>query len=251
VQYAKNAFLISTDNVSVHARVCCGSFGKRSNLDVKWRRPFIREKSNALNNFIGVKYHAKTDHPRNMISLHNFKGGYCGIAPIEDNNTCICYLTTALNLRQHGNNLQALEEEVLYKNPLLKRAFAGAAMLYEKPLTISQISFDKKEQVYDHILLLGDAAGLITPLCGNGMSMALHSSRMAAKYIIQYLQGKIDRSAMENGYVNEWRSTFSARLRAGRIIQGIFSRQWFTNGVISVLRPFPALARSIIRQTHG
>jgi hypothetical protein len=40
------------------------------------------------------------------------------------------------------------------------------------PYTISQISFEKKTRIEKHMLMLGDAAGMITPLCGNGMSMA-------------------------------------------------------------------------------
>ena len=37
------------------------------------------------------------------------------------------------------------------------------------------------------MLLLGDAAGMITPLCGNGMSMALHSSKIAADMVVSKL----------------------------------------------------------------
>ena len=251
VQFADGIFTITTDNSAIQADICCGTFGKRSNLDVKWKRPFVQKKPNALNNYIGVKYHVILDHPRNMISLHNFKGGYCGIAPIEDNKTNLCYLTRAQNLRDNGNNLQVMEEKVLFKNPFLKKAFTGSSFLYDKPLTISQISFDKKEQVHHHILLLGDAAGLITPLCGNGMSMALRSSKIAVKYIIQYLKRVIDRNALESLYTKEWRYTFAHRLKTGRVIQEIFRSPQLTSGLISLLRPIPFLTRGIISKTHG
>ena len=35
--------------------------------------------------------------------------------------------------------------------------------------------------------MVGDAAGMITPLCGNGMSMALHASKIAATQINLFL----------------------------------------------------------------
>ena len=66
-------------------------------------------------------------------------------------------------------------------------------MLWQEPVTISQISFDKKNLVEDHVLMIGDAAGMITPLCGNGMSMALHASKIAAEQINNFLENKISR----------------------------------------------------------
>lgn len=251
VTFTANQFSIVTDNAVVRANICCGTFGKRSNLDVKWKRRFVLQKPGALDNFIGVKYHVKLDHPKNVIALHNFKKGYCGIAAIEDDKVNLCYLTTAQNLRDHGNNIQLMEQNVLFKNPLLKKAFTESEFLYDKPLTISQISFNRKEQVRDHVLLLGDAAGLITPLCGNGMSMALHSSRIAYKYIRQYLKHAIDRREMELLYVKEWKQTFFSRLRTGRIIQGMFQSEWLTTWAVRFLKPFPSITRGIIRRTHG
>jgi flavin-dependent dehydrogenase len=249
--YTGDHFTIFTDKINYHSTVCCGAFGKRSNVDVRWKRSFVQKKPGALNNYIGVKYHAKLDHPRHLISLHNFKNGYCGIAPVENGTTCICYLTTAQNLREHGNNLEQMEEEVLFKNPFLKNAFSSASFIYDKPLTISQISFDKKEQVENHVLLTGDAAGLITPLCGNGMSMALHSGRLASGVIINFLEGGIDRATMENEYTDQWRSAFAGRLKAGRIIQRLFGNEKVNNLMIRTLRHFPGVVKSIIKQTHG
>ncbi len=251
IVYDENVSTIETDKGSVHSAVVCGAFGKRSNLDVKWKRPFVQQKSNALNNFIAVKYHALLDHPRDAIFLHLFDDGYCGISPVEDGKTCICYLSTARNLRENGSNIQQMEENSVYINPFLREAFARAKLLYEKPLAIAQISFEKKAQVENHVLMLGDAAGLITPLCGNGMSMALQSSRIASALISSFLRKMIDRQQMESLYTQQWKASFGRRLRAGRMIQHLFASQWLTNTAIGVLRHFPGVTAQMIRQTHG
>lgn len=251
ITFNEDQFTISTDKTTIQSRICCGAFGKRSNIDVKWKRSFVQQKSNALNNYIAVKYHAILDNPSHLISLHNFKNGYCGISSIEDNKTCICYLTTAHNLRTHGNNIKSMEQEVLFKNLFLQEAFSKARLLYEKPLTISQISFDKKEQVQQHVLMLGDAAGLITPLCGNGMSMALHSSKLAAMLIDNFMQGKMNRAILESSYIHQWQNTFQNRLLAGRILQTIFSKEWAANTLINSLQYFPGIAKWIISKTNG
>ena len=251
IRFDNNTFAITTDKGEWRSLVCCSAAGKRSNLDVRWKRKFTQQKPNALNNYIGVKYHAVLGHPRTLISLHNFRNGYCGISPIEDNKTCICYLTTADNLRSRGNDIRQMEKDILFKNVYIKEAFDNAAMIYQKPLTISQISFDKKEQVVDHVLMLGDSAGMITPLCGNGMSMALFSSRIAVELIEKFLSGAMNRWEMEVQYGKEWKKCFGRRLFAGRVIQSLFGKEWITNKTVSILKHFPRLVSDIIRQTHG
>lgn len=231
--------------------VVAGTFGKRSNIDVKWNRNFVQQKPNKLNNYIGVKYHIKTKHPADVIALHNFENGYCGISQIEDDKYCLCYLTTAENLKQHGNSIEQMQQEVLFKNPHLKKIFTEAAFLYQSPETISQISFDNKSQVENHILMLGDAAGMITPLCGNGMSMALHGSKIAFEQIHAFLQNRISRTEMEQQFQQAWQHQFAHRLRTGRMIQRFFGKSWVTNLFVQSFRTFPFLSAPLIKQTHG
>jgi menaquinone-9 beta-reductase len=236
---------------TIKARIVAGSFGKRSNLDVKWKRPFVQHKPNKLNNYIGVKYHIRTDHPADMIALHNFNNGYCGISRIENNKYCLCYLTTADNLQKHNNSIPQMEKEVLCKNPYLGEIFRCADFVMDEPVVISQVSFEKKSLVEDHVLMLGDAAGMITPLCGNGMSMALHGAKLAYEEVQRFLNSGADRNQMEARYTAQWKKHFAGRLRIGRFIQGFFGDPVLSNLLISTVRPFPGVAGWLIRQTHG
>ena len=172
------------------ATICCGAFGKRSNLDVKWKRGFLSKTNPRINNYVAVKYHVQTSWPGNVIGLHNFRNGYCGISKIEENKYCLCYLTKSDNLKESGNSIARLERETLFANPILKNIFSSSKFLFETPLTISQISFSKKTLVENNLLMIGDATGMITPLCGNGMSMAMHSSKMAAGFIDLFFKGE-------------------------------------------------------------
>jgi menaquinone-9 beta-reductase len=244
-------FNVQCSKFNVQCRVAAGSFGKRSNMDVKWNRKFIQQKPNKLNNYIGVKYHIKTNHSSDTIALHNFENGYCGISQVEHDQFCLCYLTSAENLKQHHNSIEQMQEQVLYKNPHLKKIFTEARFLYESPLTISQISFDNKSQIENHVLMLGDAAGMITPLCGNGMSMALHGSNIAFEQMDAFLQNKISRTIMEEQYKKQWRLQFASRLRSGRMIQRFFGKTSLTNLFVQSFQTFPFLAKPLIRQTHG
>jgi len=249
--FEQSQFSIDASQYGYTAKVVCGSFGKRSNIDIRWKRGFSMAAKNKLNNYIGVKYHIKTDFPANTIALHNFNNGYCGIVKIEEDKYCLCYLTTADNLQKSKGSISEMEQTILVQNPHLKKIFAESEFLYDAPLTISQISFEKKTQVDRHVLMTGDAAGMITPLCGNGMSMALHASKMAAELVHQFLEGRISRVEMEQQYSLQWNREFSRRLRTGRRIQRLFGNKRLINSFISLAKPFPRLVDFLIRQTHG
>lgn len=235
----------------ITSKTIVASYGKRSNLDINLKRNFITQKPDKLNNYIGVKYHIRYPHAPSNIALHNFNNGYCGISAIEDNKCCLCYLTTAENLQKSGNSLARMEEDILFKNPILKKIFNTAEFLYEKPLTISQISFTPKTRIENHALMAGDAAGLITPLCGNGMSMAMNGAKIAFKNIDLFLQHKISREKMELQYKNEWDKAFQKRLFTGRMVQRMFGNDTTTSMFLKVMHAIPILSRKIISLTHG
>jgi flavin-dependent dehydrogenase len=233
------------------AKVCCGTFGKRSNLDVKWKRTFLQPNNTPVNNYIGVKYHIKTNWPANVIGLHNFQDGYCGISKIEEDQYCLCYLTTAANLKRHHSSIPELEQEVLYRNPHLREIFAHSEFLPGFPLAISQISFKAKSQLENGVLLLGDAAGTITPLCGNGMSMALHSSKLASVLIDNFFKKLISRNQLELDYEKEWQKQFSSRLKTGRLLQSFFGDVRLSNLIVGMFQLLPFLSQTVIKKTHG
>jgi flavin-dependent dehydrogenase len=251
VTFDGTIFNIQHSTFSVSSRIVAGTFGKRSNLDVKWKRRFVLQKKNKLNNYIAVKYHVKTSWPSDLIALHNFKDGYCGISQIEEGKYCLCYLTTARNLAHAGNSIPQMEKQVLYENPHLEKIFSQSEILYASPVTISQVSFSKKTQVEGHVMMIGDAAGMITPLCGNGMSMALHGSKIAFEQFHLFLQNKIPRWQMEEDYTKNWQKQFGKRLRTGRWIQKLFGSTILSDVMISFLKPFPFLTRRLIHSTHG
>ena len=251
VFFDKELFTIKYKDAEIFSSIAVGSFGKRSNLDIKWQRSFIKQQNNKLNNYIGVKYHIKTDFPADTIALHNFKNGYCGISKVEEDKYCLCYLTTAQNLKDNQNSIKEMEEKILFKNPFLKKIFAESKFLFKEPVTISQISFDKKSQIENHVLLLGDAAGMITPLCGNGMSIAFHTAKIAFENINSFLKGNISREQMEKRYSDEWQKQFARRLRNGRVIQHFFEKVKMTKLFIKTIKPFPFIIHKMIKGTHG
>ena len=251
IRFDRSLFTVATSDGTFRSKVACCAYGKRSNLDIKWKRPFTQRRSDRLNNYVGVKYHIHTDLPADLIGLHNFRDGYCGVSRIEEGKYCLCYITAARNLRENGNSIPGMEKRILRRNPYLEKIFSTANFLFPQPVTISQISYEKRSRVEDHVLFIGDAAGMIPPLAGNGMSMALHGSKIAYRSIDGYLKGELARYEMEQEYADRWSGQFGRRLWVGRLLQSLFGGERRTNLLLNTLRPFPGLVSFLIRQTHG
>ncbi|NLU90928.1 NAD(P)/FAD-dependent oxidoreductase [Chitinophaga sp. Ak27] len=248
VFFENDRFFIDTNEQGVFsAPVVLGAYGKRAALDLKLSRPFINEKSP----WLAVKGHYRGEFPADTVGLYNFDGGYCGVSKVEDDILNICYLVSYESFKSY-KHIEAHQEQVLARNTHLKDIFERSTPLFDKPLTISQVSFSEKEKVVNHILMTGDTAGLIHPLCGNGMAMAIQSAQIASENVLAYFNATArNRPAMEQHYTKAWNKMFSGRMRTGRLLSRLFSNEKLSATMMKGLILFPGLLPGIIRRTHG
>jgi flavin-dependent dehydrogenase len=243
----KNNFGITlSDGSVVHGKLVIGAFGKRSRMDKHLDRAFIRQRSP----YIGVKYHVRTQFPKDLIALHNFRDGYCGVCAIEEDTYNVCYLTTRNNLKKYGT-LEEMEENTLYCNPYMKALRNDMEFLHQKPEVINEVSFAPKQAVDAHILMSGDTAGLITPLCGNGMAMAIHSAKILSELVIRHHREGRSREWLEENYTRAWHGAFARRLWMGRHIQRLFGNETVTSLALGLISSVKPAARYLVSQTHG
>jgi flavin-dependent dehydrogenase len=229
------------------AEIVIGTQGKRSNLDVSLGRSFIKQKSP----YLGVKAHYEGTFPPDLVALHNFEGGYCGVSKVEKDLINICYLADYEAFKKYKDT-ETFREEVLCENPHLKEIFSNCRSVFDHPLTISQVSFLPKPTVENHMFMSGDSAGMIHPLCGNGMGMAIHSGLILSQAILAYKSGHINsREKLEITYRKEWKKTFRKRLMAGRLFNSFFGRDKVLEFGLNALTFVPSLLPRIIKQTHG
>lgn len=248
ILFANDEFTIITSNKnSYKTKIVIGAFGKRSNIDQKMQRTFIQKKSS----WLAVKAHYSGDFPNDLVGLYNFKGGYCGVSKVENNKINICYLADYETFKKYKNT-DDYQENVIFQNRFLKNIFNNSELVFEKPLTISQISFDKKQTVENHILMIGDTAGLIHPLCGNGMAMAIHSAKIVSELVDKFLKSEIKtRQELEKEYIKKWHYNFKNRLKMGRMLSSILQKPFLSEILMSILVHFKSLLPMIIKKTHG
>lgn len=249
IDFLEDSFTIETDSCkTITSKTAIGAYGKRSNLDKKMQRDFIAEKSS----WLGVKAHYKhPDFKNNLVALHNFKGGYGGLSKTESGAINFCYLVHYDSFKEL-KDIHSFNAKVVAENPFLKEFLSEATPLFDQPLSIAQISFQKKEAVTNHVLMCGDTAGLIHPLCGNGMAMAIHSAKIASELLCTYFDSdSLDRKTLETSYTKQWKNAFRYRLWIGRKLQWILLHDRLANFVMYIVSTSPFMLRFLIKQTHG
>lgn len=249
IRFQKDRFKVKTaENKVFSARFVIGAYGKRSILDKQLDRDFIHRKAS----WLGVKAHYDyNEFPENRVALHNFKGGYAGLSKTETGVVNFCYLASYQSF-QREKNIDDFNRKVVMKNPFLASFLNNAKPVFDQPLTIAQISFGPKKSIENHILMCGDTAGLIHPLCGNGMAMAVHSAKIVSELIHKFMTHKgYHRHQLELDYDKQWNKTFGRRLWWGRQLQAILLSDGLSNiAMVSAIKT-PGLLKKLIQNTHG
>jgi flavin-dependent dehydrogenase len=235
-----------TPNGEWRCRMVLGCFGKRSKLDYTLQRPHAKRRSD----YVGVKRHFRGPFPQDLVGLHVIPGGYCGISAVEDDVVNVCYMTSATALKANGS-VAHFEARGLRRNPSLGEYLAQLSPALDRPLVISQIDFGSKDSVHHHILMLGDAAGAVHPLAGSGMAIALRTAATVTPLVTQFFRGELTRSELEGRHRRTVQSEFGTRRKVSKGLQHCFESETWSEVMCRAAVTFPALARLVIRSTHG
>jgi flavin-dependent dehydrogenase len=232
---------------NIQARTVIGAHGKRSTLDRTLNRPFLKKPQP----FVALKCHFYGPPLPGRIHLFAFPGGYCGMSEIEKGQVNACLLVRQEVFQAAGaGHISHFIDWMQAQNPALGIWLSAAKPVYESWISIAQVSFDDKQIIVDDILMVGDSAGLIAPIAGDGMGMALQASFMASTLLNQYLSEQISAVTLRQQYVAEWRRAFRLRLRLSRMLQAILLRPgWLTPG-LRLINASPTLGHFLVTHTR-
>jgi len=228
------------------ARAVILTHGKRAALDRTLHRPFTPRHYH----HIGLKMHFDGPPIPGRVEMHSFPGGYIGLNEIEGGAVNACLLGLEDDLRREGNP-QAYAEWIAAQNPAFGAWFADATPRLPRWVSIAQVAFSHKQPIVAGAIATGDAAGLIAPLAGDGMAMALAGGRLAAYHTLDALRGVTTFKEAAAAYSADWRSRFGLRLTVGRFLQGWMLRPGMLDLGLHILNTLPALGRSFVANTRG
>lgn len=234
----------------LNAKTVVGAQGKRSGIDRQLQRSFFQHPQP----FMGLKAHFRGVLPGGHLYLYTFPGGYCGISAIENGLINVCLLVRQDVFQSANQPSPARVDSFIVwmkqQNLTLGDWLSTAEQVHESWLSISQIPFETKQVVVNDILMAGDAAGLITPVAGDGMGMALQAARLAAETLDLFLTHQLSAQDVRQRYSQVWWRTFGTRLRLSRVLQSFMLRpNWLTPALV-VMNAVPVVGRLLVAHTR-
>lgn len=200
---------------------------------------------------MALKLHLRGITPSDRVELHGFPGGYAGLCSVEGDRVNLCLLTEAAAFRAAGGDYQRFARQTLGRNPRLEARLEELGCPWREVLAAGNLTFGPARWTEGGVVPLGDAAGTIAPLCGDGMAMALRAAEILSPLADAFLTGSVSGKAMLQAYQRQWRAEFWLRLRLGRMLQGFFLRPGWSQRAVSLLRTFPRLGQALLSATRG
>lgn len=170
---------------------------------------------------VGFKMHWRlapksNDVLRHAMELFLFRGGYGGLALVENDVANLCFVIDERRMRKLGGwpeLLRAVRKECA----AIDRILLKGEPCWPKPLAISQIPYGYIAKASGGIWRVGDQAAVIPSFTGDGMSIALHSAELASE---MFLSGRTP---------NEYLARLHDHLRTGMRIATFLSRAMVTS----------------------
>lgn len=242
----KTGFHVQVRNESFSSSIVIAAYGRRTSLDRKLGRSFLSKNSP----YVAFKAHFDGMVLPRHVELHAFEGGYCGISPVEKGVTNVCWIVHARKLKKAGGKAESMIDKVLSKNDRLRTFFNSANQLTSPYLAASQLTFSRKDIFAGDVLFLGDAAGMIAPMCGDGMAMALRSAELASPRVFQLLNSQLGVAEFKQQCTRAWDKEFNLRMQLGKWMHHAFCLPILAHLGLSLARSMPSVANLLINKTR-
>lgn len=241
---------------SAEASWVVAAHGRRARLDRALERPFVRLE----HPFFGLKRHhwpikADSGALRGAVEIHAFDGGYCGMSHVETGavNVC-CLLETSVVAETQGGDWARVSSWMGRRNPVLGARLAELTPCdRSRTQATAQVPFRGKETSRHGVLFVGDAAGVIAPLAGDGQAMAFASARWAS-YVLREAPDRptpADRREVTGRYRRGFQWRFALRLFLAQALQKRLLRASSAERLASTIRAVPGLADQLAIWTRG
>ena len=159
--------------------VACGRWWTIEGLS----SPARQTESQTLGGWVGLKAHLAGVPSRGFVEMYFFRGGYCGLAPVEDGACNLCCLVRRELVR--GCRAKAVDDFASWLPQIshlaaLENRLRGARQA-TKAIATAPVHLSQRQAAQRGALMVGDASGFLDPFTGEGISMGVHSGKLAAQ----------------------------------------------------------------------
>lgn len=204
----------------------------------EWSTPNLLVSSGRLSgqmkpsfSYVGFKAHSSVNSFPHLLQMHLFHNAYVGIAPIGNGSVNIAGLIRCTH--DEAINPQAVLKQFLKDKPFPDCDWMAA------PVPEFGIRCTPN---WPRAYFLGDAAGVIPPATGNGLSMGLTSGILAAE------------CALENApdaYSLYWKESYAKRIKNGMLLHRLFLSPIAASLTLAAAKYLPSIAYHLYRSTRS
>ena len=198
---------------------------------------------------VGFKMHLRLS-PESQSEIQNhcdlfvFKNGYGGLSPVENERANFCFLIERKALREIGGDWKSLANHIASHSPRAAKYLENAETQFAQPVTIGSVpyGFVKNSPAEEGIFCVGDQMAVIPSLTGDGMTIALHTGRLAAQMIGE--------SGGAGHYQDQVKRGLQRQVWAGFQMHRIFKSPFLCDRAAQLMGPFPGLFNSVFSRTR-
>lgn len=233
------------ERIRYRARAVIGACGGKQTRGVSASAEPLREETA----YVGVKSHYSGIAIPSRVELYFCEGGYVGISPIERGAVNVAALLTLEHVRESGKSVPDILRAAACTNKKLAERIAEGVPVPGTQVSVAPVRLSALPDPWSHYPHIGDAMMTLPPLCGDGMSVALRSSLLCARWTDHYLRGAISRRDWQHEYTKEANLAFTQLLKRARSIQRLaFAKtNRFYPGIVRLV---PGLAAYLIKATR-
>ncbi|MGG3308048.1 FAD-dependent oxidoreductase [Paenibacillus lautus] len=232
------------ERIRYEARAVIGAYGTKRPRGVS---PAEEYRDDTV--YVGVKSHFSGITIPSRVELYFCEGGYVGISPIENGTVNVAALLTLNSVQGSGKSVPEILRAASRTNKRLAERMAEGEPVPGTQVSIAPLRLSHTPHPWSEYPHIGDAMLMLPPLCGDGMSVALRSSLICARWTDSYLKGEINFEHWRNQYTLEANRTFTELLRRARRIQNLAFAK--TNRFYpGIARMIPGLASYVVKATR-
>ncbi|HET9908611.1 MAG TPA: hypothetical protein VFQ23_18325, partial [Anaerolineales bacterium] len=141
--------------------------------------------------------------------------------------------------------------DLIDKHPLLKRILKNARQVGAIKGYPLRIDFSSSLSGNDQVLVVGEAAGLVNPVSGEGIDYALESAQLAANAILNNWKTGLPSSSIQKTYRKALSKTFQTQFMVTRLMQKLYFREGTWPTLLRNASKRPTLRKAMIEACFG
>jgi len=230
----------------VGARAVVGAWGRYSPLDGRLGRAFIRRRSSLFG--FGKMLAGNGERFANRAVLHSLEGGYLGLSRVEGGRINLAGLVTAAVARRVHSSLEELLSEAARTSRALAADLEGLTPVPGPPLVSEPVYLGRHGALAGDVLCVGDAAGVIDPYTGTGMSLALRLGEAVAAPLSGYFAKTLAARELRRVHLRRHREITGRRFLLSRLFRPFFAGGFASRLVSPGAAPIARWAARVTRE---